>query len=333
MALLENAERLARDFPHLALPALRAVGASAWGPMLIYDWAQGELLRAPAERRADPTTAFQRFRALPVGEIGAAVEAILAAHVGLCECGWVACDFYDGSMTYDFAARRIRLFDLDSYSRGPFVNQMGRLFGSDRFMAPEEYEQGALIDERTTVFNLGRAAAVFLGDGTLERRAFRGTAAQHAAMARACRPDRGERNRRRRRPGRGLAVLTQRYSGWRDQPVAASAVARSSSACSAGFIARSITRWTRSVAPRLATRWGSERRRYQASPGAMSTRRRLSSNATSGLVVIGDVDARRAVLGGKVVVVVLLDHRARRQPHQPHRAGPRRRTPPATSRK
>jgi hypothetical protein len=193
VALLANAERLARDFPHPALPALQAVGASAWGPMLIYDWADGELLRAPAERRADPTTAFQRFRALPVGEIGAAVEAILAAHVGLCGRGWVACDFYDGSMMYDFAARRIRLFDLDSYSRGPFVNEMGRLFGSDRFMAPEEYEKGARIDQRTTVFNLGRAASVFLGDGTLEREAFRGTAAQHAAMARACRPDRGER--------------------------------------------------------------------------------------------------------------------------------------------
>ena len=193
VALLENAARLARDFPHPALPALRAVGASAWGPMLIYDWAEGELLRAPAERRGDPDTAFQRFRALPVGEVVAAVDAILAAHTGLCGRGWVACDFYDGAMMYDFAARRIRLFDLDSYSRGPFVNEMGRLFGSDRFMAPEEYEKGALIDERTTVFNLGRAAAVFLGDGTLERGAFRGTGAQHAAMARACRPDRGER--------------------------------------------------------------------------------------------------------------------------------------------
>ena len=41
------------------------------------------------------------------------------------------------------------------------------------------------------------------------------------------------------------------------------------------------------MAPRLATRWGSERRRYQASPGAMSTRRRFSSNTTPGLVVTG----------------------------------------------
>ncbi len=193
VALLRNAERLARDFSHPALPALRAVCESAWGPMLVYDWADGELLHAPAERRSDPATAFQRFRRLPAAEIATAVDMVIGAHVGLCGRGWVACDFYDGSMMYDFEARRLALFDLDSYSQGPFVNEMGRLFGSDRFMAPEEFQLGALIDERTTVFNLGRAASVFLGDGTLDRAAFRGTAAQHAAMTGACRPDGSER--------------------------------------------------------------------------------------------------------------------------------------------
>jgi serine/threonine-protein kinase len=34
---------------------------------------------------------------------------------------------------------------------------MGRMFGSTRFMAPEEHTLGAPIDERTTVFTLGRA--------------------------------------------------------------------------------------------------------------------------------------------------------------------------------
>lgn len=36
--------------------------------------------------------------------------------------------------------------------------------GSTRFMAPEEFRAGALIDQRTTVFNLGRAARVFLSE-------------------------------------------------------------------------------------------------------------------------------------------------------------------------
>jgi hypothetical protein len=193
VALLRSAEQLARDFEHPALPALVAVGASGWGPMLIYAWVEGELLHAPAAQRRDPASAHQRFRALPADEIAAAIGTVIEAHAGLCRRGWVACDFYDGALMYDFAARRIALFDLDSYSKGPFTNEMGRLFGSDRFMAPEEFEKGAVVDERTTVFNLGRAAAVFLGDGTLDRAAFRGTDAQHAAMTRACRADRTRR--------------------------------------------------------------------------------------------------------------------------------------------
>lgn len=48
-----------------------------------------------------------------------------------------------------------------------------------RFMAPEEFERGALIDERTTVFTMGRTAFVCLGDdiggamGEVVRRACR----------------------------------------------------------------------------------------------------------------------------------------------------------------
>ena len=45
---------------------------------------------------------------------------------------------------------------------------MGRMFGSDRFMAPEEYELGARIDERTTVFTMGRTIAQFLSLGSVD---------------------------------------------------------------------------------------------------------------------------------------------------------------------
>jgi serine/threonine-protein kinase len=42
---------------------------------------------------------------------------------------------------------------------------MGRMFGSDRFMAPEEFTLDARIDQRTTVFTLGRLIQEFLPDG------------------------------------------------------------------------------------------------------------------------------------------------------------------------
>jgi hypothetical protein len=61
-----------------------------------------------------------------------------------------------------FAARAIHLVDLDGY-RPPYTLDRERQFGSSRFMAPEEWQRGATIDERTTVYTLGRAAFVFLG--------------------------------------------------------------------------------------------------------------------------------------------------------------------------
>jgi serine/threonine-protein kinase len=193
VALLHNAQRLALAVSHPALPTLQGVTQSAWGPMLVYDWAPGELVGAHGPRRADPDSAFQRFLRLPPDEIAAAIDTILDVHLRLCGAGWVACDFYDGSVIYDFAARRTWLIDLDSYHQGPFTNAMGRMFGSSRFMAPEEFARGAMIDERTTVFTLGRTISVFLAGGELDRAGFRGTEAQYRAMIGACRPDRGAR--------------------------------------------------------------------------------------------------------------------------------------------
>jgi hypothetical protein len=190
VALLANAERLARSTTDAALPTLHGVTRSAWGPMLVYDWVPGELLGAPAARRAQPDSALQRFRRLPPDEIAAVIDTILNVHLKLCAAGWVACDFYDGSIMHDFASGRTWLIDLDSYHLGPFTNEMGRMFGSERFMAPEEFELGALIDQRTTVFTLGRAISVFLGDGELARAGFRGTDAQYQAMTTACAPGR-----------------------------------------------------------------------------------------------------------------------------------------------
>ncbi len=71
----------------------------------------------------------------------------------------------------------IHLVGLDRY-RAPFINDAGGLPGSTRFMA-EEFTLGARIDERTTVFTLGRALEQFLPD----------VDAVTALVLRACHPD------------------------------------------------------------------------------------------------------------------------------------------------
>jgi serine/threonine protein kinase len=67
-------------------------------------------------------------------------------------------------LLYDFATHRLTVMDLDSYHRGAYRNTMGRMFGSTRFMAPEELALGAPIDTRTTAYALARAGLILLPD-------------------------------------------------------------------------------------------------------------------------------------------------------------------------
>src|SRR5689334_8290505 len=196
---LRNAVAIATSCTHRAIPVLDHVIESPSGPLLVYDWFDGELLGVPSARRDDPTSSFARFRALPAPTIAAVLTTIYDLHVQLARAGWVAVDFYDGCLMYDFASQELRVIDLDMYSRGPFTNRMGRMFGSTRFMAPEEFELGARVDERTTVFNLGRAASVFLGE--------RGTPNQLAAATRACSPD----------PEARFATVEAFHAAWADR--------------------------------------------------------------------------------------------------------------------
>ena len=186
VSLLDNAVRLSRSCDHALLPPLRHVIQSPWGPMLVYDWADGEHIYTPRQQRDDPKSAFQRFRRLPAAEITTVLDGIYDLHNQLALSGWIAVDFYDGCLIYDFATRQPHLVDLDMYRQGPFKNEMGRMFGSSRFMAPEEFTLNALIDQRSTVFTMGRTAFVLLSDGTLERPAFRSSGLLYAVLRRAC---------------------------------------------------------------------------------------------------------------------------------------------------
>ena len=177
--VLGNAVHLAQSCDHPTLPPLRQVIESPDGPMLFFDWVEGELVR----------NALKQVKCLPVGEIVDLLNDVYDLHVELAKRGWIANDFYDGSMIYDFHRRKLHAVDLDTYHRGPFTNTMGRMFGSKRFMAPEEFKLGATIDQRTTVFTLGRTAAVLLSDNSLDRKPFRGSDTQYEIMLKACQQD------------------------------------------------------------------------------------------------------------------------------------------------
>lgn len=196
VASLRNAARLAQSASHRALPKLHQVIEAPTGPMLVYDWIDGDLVR----------NCLDRVRCLPASEIAALLTEIYDLHVHLASLGWIVVDFYDGAMIYDFDRSRVRAIDLDSYHIGPFTNHMGRMFGSTRFMAPEEFELGATIDERTTVFTMGRTAAVLMSDASLDRDPFKGTDTQYDVILTACA----------KHPNDRIQSIAQLHAAWTD---------------------------------------------------------------------------------------------------------------------
>lgn len=82
----------------------------------------------------------------------------------IAEQHFVAIDFYDGSILYDFERQKTIICDIDFFRKSPTVNDMGRMWGSSTFMSPEEFELGALIDEITNVYTLGAMAFALFGD-------------------------------------------------------------------------------------------------------------------------------------------------------------------------
>jgi serine/threonine protein kinase len=193
--LLRTAVRIARAISDPALPTLRNVVESSEGVLLVYDWVDGDLLGTSRPLRSDPQSAFCRFRALPSSQLVSALDAVLQLHLKLAELGWVACDFYDGCLIYDFREHRMHVVDLDTYRDAPFRNDMGRMFGSSRFMAPEEFQLGARIDERTTVFNLGRM---------IDQLFVSRNAGVEAVVRAACQPE----------PLRRYQSVSQLYAAW-----------------------------------------------------------------------------------------------------------------------
>jgi serine/threonine-protein kinase len=138
------------------------------GYAVVFDWFEGECLHPhwafpPPAKYNHPNSPYFRFKQLLVERRIDSMDCILSFHVHIERKNYVAVDFYDGSILYDFKNHITKICDIDYYQKKPFVNTMGRLWGSSRFMSPEEFELDAIINERSNVFNMGSMAFSLLG--------------------------------------------------------------------------------------------------------------------------------------------------------------------------
>lgn len=173
IARLNNSVPIYEDLQHKHLINLLDHFEVEKGYVLVFEWFDGECLHShwsfpPPHKYTHPESPFYRFKQLSIEQRLKSFKSILEFHVNVEKNNYVAVDFYDGSILYDFKNNVTKICDIDLYKEKTFINTMGRLWGSSRFMTPEEFELGAKIDERTNVFNIGAIAFGLLG-GELDR--------------------------------------------------------------------------------------------------------------------------------------------------------------------
>ena len=106
----------------------------------------------------------EKFKELPVSKKLKAIEVLNSFLQNVNQKGYVAVDFYDGSIMYDFSTDVTTICDIDLFKKAPVINDKGvDWFGTKRLKAPEEYIEGCAIDEQTNIFTLGALIFEFFG--------------------------------------------------------------------------------------------------------------------------------------------------------------------------
>lgn len=130
------------------------------GYITVFDWFEGDCMGRQYE-------SYARFETLPLTEKLNIFHEIVLFHIHVHSRGYIAIDFYDGCILYDFERKQMMLCDIEFYSKNkPIINTMGRMWGSSRYMSPEEFQKGAVIDERSNVYLMGATAFQLFGGGT-----------------------------------------------------------------------------------------------------------------------------------------------------------------------
>lgn len=200
IAALRRTAMVYHDLAHPSLVEIVDTCEFDGGFAVVFRWRDGDCMHAHWTfdmwpKRTHPDSPFYRFIHLPEAELLAALKTLFEFQRHVSACGYVAIDFYDGSVMYDFERQQITVCDIDLYEQMPYINGMGRMWGASRFMSPEEFELGATIDELSNVFTMGATAFCFLGaerDRGFEH--WRASRALYDVARKAVNPNRQERH-------------------------------------------------------------------------------------------------------------------------------------------
>ncbi len=156
---LEDAMPLYQQlFSHPALVRLLGFGHTGGGYLALYRFEEGPTLHDAADVLSLPP--LQRLRMM---------EDMLDFHLFALSHGWMPVGLEDANLLV--TPNGLKICDVDLYRPCPSRNDLGRMPGVSRYLAPEEYELGAVLDEKTAQYKLGALAFQLFAEGGRRDRA------------------------------------------------------------------------------------------------------------------------------------------------------------------
>lgn len=128
--------------------------------VVIYEYAEGLCLfdhwNFDRYEKTKKITPMMKYKSLSIDKRLNVVYKLFSFFESFIIAGYVAVDFYDSSIIYNFETDEVTFCDIDLFRKMPTINDLGKdYFGTKRLKAPEENELGAVIDEKTSLFTLG----------------------------------------------------------------------------------------------------------------------------------------------------------------------------------
>ncbi|MCQ6557560.1 serine/threonine protein kinase [Paenibacillus mendelii] len=102
------------------------------GYLTVFEWFEGECMG----RQYD---SFDKFVNLQLEEKMDMYQDILNFHQHVNEREYIAIDFYDGCIMYQFSSCQTMICDIEFYSKKPVMNTLGRMWGSSRYMSLKNF--------------------------------------------------------------------------------------------------------------------------------------------------------------------------------------------------
>jgi aminoglycoside phosphotransferase (APT) family kinase protein len=106
---------------------------------------------------------FRRFKQVPLVSRIQMFEDILDFHIHAAEKGYNAYDFYNANIMWEPDDNKVIICDIDFYSKGWYEGMSGP-WNDSKFASPEERTDGAVVDEVSTVYNMGAIAFFLFAD-------------------------------------------------------------------------------------------------------------------------------------------------------------------------